>query len=297
VGLPPHPRLLPSLGLLAVSIVWGTTFVAIKGALDHASPLLFVGSRFGLAALAAWPLLPRDRRAARAAWGPGICLGLVMAGSYVTQTVGLTVASPARSAFITGLNVALVPLWDLALNRRRPAPLSLLGLALCLPGLWLLTSPGDGGWNRGDSWTVLCAVLYALWVVLVNRAAARHAAGALLFPQLAVTALLCFPASPLLEAPRFDPTPALLGAVAFTALLATTGSTWLQLRCQPRVGAARAAMIYATEPVFAAACAFLLLGERQPAIAWGGAALILAGMVVSELGGLGGRKGLAASQS
>lgn len=300
-GIDASMRRLPTLGLILVSVIWGTTFVAVKTAMGYASPLLFVGVRFGLAALAALPLLPRrtrkrdrprlpatadgrSRSSVGGAWRASIPLGAILAGAYVSQTIGLTVASPARSAFITGLNVVLVPFWVLAMHGRRPSALALCGGLLCLPGLWLLTSPDEGQWNRGDYWTVACAVLYALYVVRVNRAAERYSPGSLLFPQLATTAFLCMPGSLLFEAPRFEPAPALLAALALTAFLATTGTTWLQLACQPHVGPTRSAVIFATEPVFAALFSFLLLGERLPAIAWAGGALILAGMLLSELG-------------
>jgi drug/metabolite transporter (DMT)-like permease len=278
------PRL-PTLGLLLVSVIWGTTFVAVKAAMAHASPLLFVGVRFAAAAIAALPLLPRRSAGLRPAFWDSAPLGLVLAGAYCAQTIGLTTTTPARSAFITGLNVVLVPFWVLALRGARPSRFSIAGILVGLPGIWLLSSPEVGGWTRGDSWTVACAVLYALYVVLLSRAAERHATGALLFPQLLLTALVCLPASALLETPRFSPAPALWGALALTALLATMGTTWLQLRCQPHVGPTRSAVIYATEPIFAALFSFLLIGERLRPVAWAGGALILAGMLLSELGG------------
>jgi drug/metabolite transporter (DMT)-like permease len=271
-------------GLLLVSVIWGTTFVAVKTAMDHASPVLFVGVRFALAAVAAVPLVRWRDPGLGAAIRAGLPLGLVLAGAYASQTLGLTTTSPARSAFITGLNVSLVPAWALVVSGHRIARLSVLGLALTLPGLWLLTAPGSGSWSPGDSWTLVCAVLYALYLVLVERSAKRHAPGNLLFSQLAATAALALIAAPILEHPRFEPAAPLLVALAITAFFATTGTTWLQLRCQPKVGPTRTALIFASEPVFAAAFSYLWFGERLGIPGWAGAGLILAGMLVSELG-------------
>ncbi len=284
MSLPARSSLVSTLGLLLVCVIWGTTFVAVKTAMTDATPLLFVGLRFGLAALAAAPFFPWRQAGLGRAFVSSIPLGLLLAGAYATQTIGLTVTTPARSAFITGINVALVPIWALLLTGRRPALLSVFGLLVTLPGLWLLTRPEGGAWTPGDAWTVVCAVLYALYVVMVGRAAEKHAPAQLLFPQLAVTALICLPASPVLEIPRFAPTPSLWIALGMTAIIATAVTTWLQLRYQPRVGATRTAVIFATEPVFAALFSFLLIGERLPVLAWGGGALILAGMLLSELG-------------
>lgn len=273
-----------ALGLLLVSVIWGTTFVAVKTAMDYASPVLFVGIRFALAAGAALLLVRWREPGFWAAMRAGFPLGVVLAGAYATQTLGLTITTPARSAFVTGLNVSLVPAWALLLTGHRIARLSLLGLILTLPGLWLLTSPDAGSWNRGDTWTLVCAVLYALYIVLVERSAKRHAAGTLLFSQLAATAVLALVAAPLLEHPRFEPSAPLLVALALTAFAATTGTIWLQLRLQPKVGPTRTALIFATEPAFAAFFSYLWFGERLGAPGWAGGGLILAGMLISELG-------------
>jgi drug/metabolite transporter (DMT)-like permease len=284
---PPQGRIVRhrhALGLLLVSVIWGTTFVAVKTAMDHASPVLFVGVRFALAAAAAIPLVRWREPGLGAAMRAGLPLGLVLAGAYASQTLGLTITSPARSAFVTGLNVSLVPVWALLLTGHRIARVSLLGLVLTLPGLWLLTSPGTGSWSRGDTWTIVCAVLYALYIVLVERSAKRHAPETLLFSQLAATAVVALVAAPIIEHPRFEPAAPLLAALALTAFIATTGTTWLQLRCQPKVGPTRTALIFAGEPVFAAFFSYLWFGEHLGVPGWVGGGLILAGVLVSELG-------------
>jgi drug/metabolite transporter (DMT)-like permease len=280
-------RLAP-LALLAVSALWGTTFVAVKAGLEDASPLLFLGIRFAIATLASLPLL-RRRPGLGPALRAGVPLGIVFALGYAAQTIGLTTTTPSRSAFLTGLNVAMVPLWAALLLRIRPARLALVGLAVTIPGMWLLTAPGAGGWSIGDAWTVGCALMFALHVVLIGRVGGRHDVSALLVSQLAVTAILCLGAAPLLETPSFTGTPRLALALGLTALAGTIATTWLQLRFQPYVDPARAGLIYATEPAFAALFSWLVFRETLPLIAWAGAALILAGMILSEAGS--GRRG------
>ena len=271
------------LALLLVSALWGTTFVAVKTGLDDASPLLFVALRFGVATLATLPML-RGRRDLGPSLAAGAPLGVVLAAGYASQTLGLEVTTPSRSAFVTAMNVALVPVWGAILLKKRPPVVSVIGLAITVPGLWLLTAPGGGGWNDGDSWTLVCALSFALHVVLLNRVAPGKDPAGLLVSQLAVTTVLCAAAVPLAEEARLVATPALIGAVLLTGLLATVGTTWLQIRFQPRVDPTRAALIYVTEPVFAAAFSWMFTGELFPAIAWAGAGLMLVGMVLSELG-------------
>jgi drug/metabolite transporter (DMT)-like permease len=273
----------PTLALLAVSALWGTTFATVKVALEDCSPMLFVAARFALAT-AGSAFLAGGSAGLRAALRPGILLGVALALGYATQTIGLTLTTPSRSAFVTGVNVALVPLWALLLLRRRTGLLSLCGLAVAVPGLWLLTDPGTGSWGAGETWTLLCAVFFALHVVLLAGLPPDRPVGALLIVQLAACAVLCLAAAMIIETPRLAFGPRLAGALLLTALLATTGTTWLQLRYQPRVEPTRAALIYTTEPVFASVFSWLVLRETLHGLAWAGAGLILTGMVLAELG-------------
>ncbi|MDP6528721.1 MAG: DMT family transporter [Gemmatimonadota bacterium] len=276
----------PTAALLLVSFLWGATFVAVKASLDHASPLLFVGMRFALATLATLPLLRHRGPEVRAALVRGIGLGVVLAGGYCTQTLGLAVTTPARSAFITGLSVALVPVWSMLLTGRKPRPLSMAGLALAVPGLWILTAPEAGSWNRGDSWTIACAFFFGLHVALLGKYGRDYDRAGLLVSQLGVTAALALLLSPLVETPRMEPVPVLLTGLATTAILATACVVWLQLRYQPKVEPTRAALVYATEPLFAAGFSWVLLGETLTPTAWLGGIIILGGMVLSEAGAL-----------
>ncbi|MCA9752958.1 MAG: DMT family transporter [Gemmatimonadetes bacterium] len=274
------------LALLGVAILWGTTFAAVKTGLADSSPLLFLGARFVIASVAALPFLRRGR-GTRAALRAGLPLGIVYALGFAAQTIGLTTTSPSRSAFLTGLNVAIVPLWAALVLGRKPRPLSVLGLVVALPGMWLLTAPAAGGWTAGDSWTVACAVLFALHVVLVGRVGDRFHAGGLLVSQLVVTSGLALGGAPLLEEPHFRLSAPLVVALLVTALLGTVATTWLQLRFQPAIDPTRAGLIFATEPVFASFFAWLVFRETLPPTAWLGGAIILAGMALSEVGSAG----------
>ncbi|MFN8546563.1 MAG: DMT family transporter [Candidatus Eisenbacteria bacterium] len=274
-----------SLLLLLAALIWGSTFVAVKAAVTSTSPLLFVAVRFTLATVAALPLIRLGARFARGV-RVGIPIGLVFGAAYAAQTVGLTVTTPARSAFITALSVALVPFWGFAVSRVRLGWPQVIAFLLTIPGLWLLSAPGGevGAWNSGDSWTVVCAVLFALHIALIGRFAGHIDAAGLLIGQLVSIALLCGIASPFLETPRITWTRDVIVGLLLTALLATVLTSWIQIRVQPRVGSNRTAILFATEPVFGALFSFWLTGERLPALGWFGGALILAAVLLSELG-------------
>ena len=279
-----------SLLLLLNALLWGATFVAVKVAVAETSPLLFVAIRFGLATLVALPLFRRTP-AFRRAFRIGIPIGLVFGVAYAAQTIGLTTTTPARSAFITALSVALVPFWGVAVLRVKPGRYQIAALLLTVPGLWLLTSPAGGGiaWNAGDSWTVVCAVLFALHIALIGRFAGHVDASGLLLGQFLATAALCGIASPIFEVPRIVWSTEVVTSLLLTALLATIVTTWIQIRVQPRVGSNRTAILFAMEPVFGALFSWLFTGELLPVLGWVGGALILGAVLLSELGATGRR--------
>ena len=132
-------------GLLLVAAIWGMTFPAIRAAMTAgASPLAFVGIRFGLAALLMLPLAARSlRRTWRPLAGPSVMLGLLLGSSYTAQTVGMTSTTAARSGLITGLSVVIVPLLDGLVHRRAPRVWVILGGVVATCGLCILSGVHD----------------------------------------------------------------------------------------------------------------------------------------------------------
>ncbi|MEZ4647419.1 MAG: DMT family transporter [Candidatus Eisenbacteria bacterium] len=287
---------MPTLALLFVALIWGTTFVAVKAALAEIQPLHFLSLRFTIAALASLPLL-RPGPGFRRALLLGAPLGITLACGFGAQTLGLMTTTPARSGFITGLNVLMIPLWGAWLLRRRPGWLPTLGLLVATAGMWCLTRPAAGGWSIGDTWTIACAVAFGLHVVLLSKYGTISAPGAFLFSQMATTALIGWVGHWLFESgaatalgagsvsggPSIWTSAAVWRALLLTGVLASLVTTWLQMRYQPRTSPVRVAIIFATEPLFAAVFSMLFWGERLGMIGWLGGGLILVGMAVAEV--------------
>lgn len=288
--------------LLLVTVCWGVSFPSIKAATPYCSPTLFVAIRFTAATLiliALWPrfarVLPDDlrRRGRSLIFDPpamrwGILLGALISIGYTTQTIGMHTTSANNSAFITALSVVLVPIILFLWHGVRPTPVVLGGLVLALGGLWLLTQPKINGVVAGDIWTLVCAVSYAAYLSRLNFALARASFLPILFWTLAVCALLNALWAILVEDLVFDLNGTLLVALVVTTLLSTLVALYLQNRYQGFTSPSRAALIFAAEPVFAAFFSWLALGERLTGSAIPGAGLILAAVLMVELGGGGG---------
>jgi drug/metabolite transporter (DMT)-like permease len=272
------------LWLLLAAFFWGLTFVSVKDAMRFSSPLLFLGTRFALASLVLLPFCYRSlRRLDRSGWRDGILLGMFLFGGYAFQTAGLVHTTATRSAFITGLTMILVPPLSVFMLRKKSDLLQIAGVFLAVVGLYVFVNPEAGPINRGDFLTIFCTLCFAMQIVLVQRATLRHKPLDMVMIQLLTTVLLSFSLSPFMEKPFFHWSSLLGLDLLFTSLLATVGCLLIQFTFQRKTSPTRAAVIYATEPLFAALFGFLFFGEHLGAAGWLGGSLILAGMVISEL--------------
>jgi drug/metabolite transporter (DMT)-like permease len=268
--------------LVGVTLLWSTSFALIKGAMGDVSPILLTGLRFAITCALLWPLLLGVRASARA-WLDGIALGGLLFASYATQVTGLRYTSAGNSAFVTATCTLMVPLADFLLRGRRPAAPTLLGLALAMFGLYLLVDPHLDRVNRGDLWTLACAVIYAVYMVRLDVALARGPYQVVLYGQLAAAAMLGLCTAPLLERPHLALTWISLRALGIVSVGATAGALYLQNRFQGHTTPTRAAIIFTAEPVFAAGFAYWLLGEVLPLRGYLGGVIVVTGILLSEL--------------
>ena len=275
--------------LVGITAFWGITFVLVKDAVVLADPFSFLALRFLLGAVVLTLVFWRGLRGG-ALLRAGVGLGLLLFVGFAAQTSGLQFTTPSRSAFLTGLSVLLVPFLSIAVHRRRPAPASLAGVALAVCGLWSLaggTSLGvTSGLTRGDQLTLLCALAFALQMTLLERLARLYPSGPLVAVQLWTVAALAL-LTALALGPRIQPGWGLWRAVVLTGVGGSALALVLQAWAQARTTAVRAALVYALEPVFATAYSVALGRERLGPRELLGGGLILAGVLVSELGPLG----------
>jgi len=270
--------------LLAITGFWGLTFPVTKNALRFISPTFFIFIRFALASLVAYPLFrARIHRDRLASFLPACAIALTVFTGFMTQTIGLNYTSANKSAFITSMYVVFVPFISYFLEGKKLTLWPAVGILLAIAGLYLLAKPKAAGINLGDILTLACAIAFAFQIVLTNIYTRRRDPAALLFYEFVVTTALCVP----LMFFRTGP-PAwnghLLFAILYIALIATVFNIYIQNTYQKNVLTTRAALIYATEPVFASVFAYLFLGETFTRTGFFGAGLIIAGLVISELG-------------
>ncbi len=270
--------------LVLITMVWGGTFLAVHKAMAVSGPFFFVGARFataaGLLALISWRAL---RGLTLNEIKAGAATGLAIACGYGLQTWGMQTISSSKSAFITAMYVPLVPLLQWIFLRRLPGLMAWIGIVLAFSGLLLLAGPEGNtlAFNVGETATLLSTLAIAAEIILISASAGKVDVKRVTVVQLAVASLMAF----LLMLPNGESVPPLTPYLLCSAVGLGLASAVIQVTmnwAQRSVSATRATVIYSGEPVWAGLVG-RIAGERLPAVALLGGALIVVGVLVSEL--------------
>jgi len=281
-------RRFAALALLSITVIWGWTFVLVREALTFAGPLTFIAGRFVLAlfvlALLFHRIIPKIK------WRTllrGILIGSSLFGGYLFQTWGLIYTTATMSGLLTGLYVIIVPLIAFFFLKERIGRTVWLGVSAALLGLVLLLL-GTGGvqsptFNIGDLLTLICALFFALHIILIDRFIKNDDYREILLVQVAVVTV-----GSLLGAGIFETFPTyfsaqLIQAILITGLLATALAFYVLNRFQTYSTSTYTAIILTMEPVFAGLFGFLLLNEKLTVMQGIGGLLIIFGMILPRL--------------
>lgn len=272
------------LALVVVTAFWGATFLTVQHGLAMSGPWTFVALRFAVAALALTALAPRALRGlTRRELGVGVAVGVMLAGGYGLQTVGLQTIPSSTSAFLTAMYVPLVPLLQWAWTRRSPSLGAWAGIVLAFGGLLLLTGATTAGLHLGfgETATIVATVAIAGEILLIGHFAGTVDARRVTIVQLAVCALVAAMIAPMRgeSVPAFSwPLPAIVTGLGVASAVIQMTMNWAQRSVSPT----RATIIYAGEPVWAALVG-RIAGESLTLASLTGGALIVVAVLVSEI--------------
>jgi len=274
---------LATIGLLAMTAVWGSTFVLIKGVVARMPVADFLAVRFSVAALAMLLLFARPvRRLGRQQVMRGLLLGIVYGVGQLLQTWGLSLIAPSVSGFVTGMYVVFTPILAMLLLRQHMAGIVWLAVLLSTAGLALLSLNGISV-DTGVWLTLASAALYGLHIVGLGQWSRPGEAFGLSAVQMVAIAVICLLATVPHGGPLLPPDRSAWFAVLYMALVAGAGAMLMQTWAQSHLPAARAAIVMTTEPVFAAAFAVALGTDILTWRMLVGGALVLSAMYLVEL--------------
>jgi drug/metabolite transporter (DMT)-like permease len=267
---------------MAVTAVWGATFVVVQDVVEVLPVMDFLAVRFLLAAAIMVAIRPRAlARLSPVLRRRAVVMGTALAGGYILQTVGLQYTSATVSGFITGMFVVFTPIIAWILGDQRVTAAGWAGVALATVGLALLSLKGTS-LGVGEAVTLGGAAMFAVHIVLLGRWSTREDAYGLAVLQLLTVGALCLVMA-LPDGVDLPPDAATWGRVLFLSVFATAVAFVVQTWAQTHVTPTRAAIVMTMEPVFAGLFG-VLAGEALTARIVAGGACVLAAMFLVELG-------------
>ncbi|MBB6056584.1 DMT family transporter [Tolumonas osonensis] len=280
-----------NLMLLVTAAIWGFAFVAQRVAMDHMGPFSFNGVRFLLGAISLLPLIwlfSRKRAVATTSaaktsiWLAGGVAGTILFVAAALQQVGLLYTTAAKAGFITGLYMILVPFLGLFL-RHVTGLNAWLGAGIALIGLYLLSINADFTMSKGDFLMFIGAIFWAchiLWIDFIGR---RVNALQLSAVQFLFCGLLSLLVAFWQETPSLSSVLLAWESVLFASFISVGVAYTLQVVAQKKANPTHAAIIMSMEAVFAAVGGVVFLSESLPLRGWMGCALMMSGMLLSQI--------------
>jgi len=271
--------------LLLTTVIWGSTFIVIRNTLGGVGPFTLLSLRFVIGFAALFVIFfGRMRRISFIDVRAGILLGLLFFAGNALQTSGLQYTTASVSGFITALSVVMVPPIAFFILRQRPTRGAIIGVCLATVGLALLSLKDNLTLGYGDLLTLGCAVVFALHIVFTAKYAVRTEPTVMVAVQLALAAVASMIFAGATETVAWPIARDVWLVALYLGLLPTALCFVIQVYGQRRTSAARTALIFTAEPVFAALFAFLVAGEMLGPRGLVGCVFILGGVLVAELG-------------
>lgn len=245
--------------LILTTLIWGSSFVILKSALDSITPLWVLAIRFsGAAILMLIACLPRLKKLDKRYVAGGCLMGLCLAAAYILQTYGLVYTTPGKNAFLTTTYCILVPFLYWAISGKRPDKYNIIAAVVCLVGVGFVCLGNDLSINVGDMLTILCGLFYGLHIIVTSRTAENRDPVIITMLQFATAAVICF-----IGAVLFEPAPHDIGSgtwlsIAYMTFICTGLCYILQTVGQKYTPPSQTAVILTLESVFGSAISVIL---------------------------------------
>ena len=284
--------------------IWGFAFVAQRMGMEHVGPFTFNAIRFALGALTLTPLLflkpswavvppswakPRKplkgKKASRRMMKASIWLGIFLFLGASFQQMGIVHTTAGKAGFITGLYVVFVPMIGILFGKRTGAG-TVIGIILAATGLYFLSVTGGFNILWGDFLVLISALFWACHVLLIGWLSRRTELIRLAMVQYLICAALSMIVAVAIETTTIMGIQAALIPILYGGICSVGIAYTLQVIGQKKAHPAHAAIILSMEAVFAALGGWLILGEVLSTRGMLGAALMLSGILISQLWGM-----------
>lgn len=271
------------LGLAVVAIIWGSGFVASAVSLEHFTPYQILAIRFLIGIiLLSLVFFKKLKNIKKSTIIKGSIIGVFLYLAFALQTVGLVYTTPSKNAFLTAVNVVIVPFITFFIFKRKMDKFELFGALLAIIGIGVLSLKLSGGVNFGDFLTLLCAVAFAFHIFYTAQFVKNEDPVLLTVVQMAAATVLGFIVVLFKGETNFVSNFEGVSAVLYLGVFSTTIAFLLQTVAQKYTTETKAAIILSTEAFWGMVFSIIILSEVLTAKMVIGATLILAAIIISE---------------
>ena len=284
--------LIGRLAILATAVIWGTSFVVLKNALNSMGTMWVLAIRFTVSAMLL-SLMAGKRliKAKRSCIKGSVFMGLCLATAYIVQTYGLVYTSPGKNAFLTATYCVLTPFLAWLIYKRKPGISNMLAAFLCVAGIGLVSlADGFTDVNVGDILSVACGFFYSFQIILLDNYSDTGDASTISAIQFITAAVVCWMGAVFFEAPPANVPMGAWMEIAYLSVMCTAVCFFLQAWGIKYTPSSTVAMIMTLEAVFAVIFSILFFNETVTAKMLLGFVFIFAAVILSELQPLKGRK-------
>ncbi len=278
-------QLKADIALFLVTIGWGASFILTKSSLTELSTFNFLAIRFFIAFAISSIIFIKDmKKTDKKSLRYGIILGLILYASFALQTMGLNYTSASKAAFITGFNVVLVPIFSTLMVKKIPNRKTILSVILAFIGIGMLSLNGSiSRINIGDIYIFFAAIIFALYIIFVGKYTIDSKSVPLAVIQIGIVGFLSLVTSFIFESPVLPKANQVWINIFILSVVCTSGAYIVQSVAQKYTSPTHTALIYTAEPVFAAIFGYIIFREILSPRGMAGAALILSGMLITEV--------------
>ncbi len=273
------------LALLLATIIWGSSFIIMKDALDNIGTYFLLAVRFtGACLLLAIVFFKKLRKVNKELVKAGFVMGTALIAAYILQTFGLAETTPGKNAFLTAGYCILVPFMFWAVAGTRPDRYNIIAAVMCIAGIGLVALDDNLTMNRGDILTLMCCAFYALHIIVSARYTQVYDVMLLTLLQFFFAALwsmvLCFVFEPLPDVNTIPPYTWF--SLAYLCIFATAGALGLQTYGLKYTTPSAGALILSLESVFGVIFSIMVGAEAITVRLLSGFAVIFLAIVISE---------------
>lgn len=278
-------KLKGSLLLTLAAMIWGSSFIVMKSAVDFLTPNVLLFVRFSLATVIMVIMFYKYVKDIKLKdLKGGVVTGTCLFLAYLTQTIGLTMTTPGKNAFLTAVYCAIVPFFVWIFYHKRPDNYNFIAALLCIFGVGLVSLDGNLSMNLGDLLTLIGGIFYALHILAIKKYSQEMHPIKLTTLQFAMTAILAFFGSLFFEdislVKQIDSS--IILQIGYLAFFATAVTLLCQNMGQHLVSECNAAILLSLESVFGVIFSVLLYGEVLSFKVASGFVLIFIALIISE---------------